>query len=848
MSRRAVAVGLVLVLIVSVLVGFVAYSPRGTESSSTRDATAPVATAATPAVPIIYVHSWNAARTLTDQFYTGTYSGPYTAPPLASHPGVNTILFTVFDNAGDKTVNLTLNDPNATRDGLTNPVLTASVAINQTTDLSLFGQNGVSYTFPGSIVFGGQWNVTVSAPAAGTAVEDLTLHTFGLGAASVPADRSSVLPGETVTLNWWAISVVNGGSFNSLTSLTLWGSYFNGTFQPLFSPGLLPLPTTASGTTTFTVPDNATSGSTMYFNVSAVTNSSGSIGENETVHFMLYVGAPDIYFNTASGCTDSEQDNFYSGTIIYVNVEAGAYSVPGGFAGESGLPIGISFTNGLTPVLPGGSPPTTLTSGPAGLVCFSFQGNAPPFQLETSYPFANSVNLTLADPSATGLGEWMTWDNLTFTLSAGGLEGGVAVQLNANVYAVGQTATVTWSLGAANASVGTLTAQTWSLSGWSGSIYATGAITSTAATGTFTVALPTDLIGTFVVTVVAANATASFYGTAYATVEQTAILVTGGGYYTAGASLSWNVQFSPAALPGTTTTFEIEAYWYDQFDDYMGSALVASGTLGSSDTISYVVPSGASAAGYIDVSVSAQTPTAGVYATGFGYAELETGYYVQLGVSTPSNYADGSYQPGQTIQVTWAVTSYGGEAVPSLLYVDIYLGTVGTYYGSLTQDTGTWFDTTSTSGSVPFTLPSNLPSGGTSISAWVSAYGLVNGPSCEEENVTYGACFNSITVNINAHPSVLSMELGAGSGITVGWLILLIVIAVVAILLFLVIRRGQNPKSPPTGYTASQPMSPPAPAPSSPPAAEWQGNPTPPEPAASGDAPPPLPTPPSDPQ
>ncbi|MGI0155915.1 MAG: hypothetical protein ACREDE_07285, partial [Thermoplasmata archaeon] len=136
------------------------------------------------------------------------------------------------------------------------------------------------------------------------------------------------------------------------------------------------------------------------------------------------------------------------------------------------------------------------------------------------------------------------------------------------------------------------------------------------------------------------------------------------------------------------------------------------------------------------------------------------------------------------------------------------------------------------------TIPSNAPSGVTVFEMYVYASNLY-GPDCAA-----GAfCFAETGVTVNAHPSILSLELGAGSGLTVGWLVLLIVILVVAVLLVLLVRRGRTPRSPLTlAAPTTEEMPPPAPAPSTSPATEWSG----PKPTPTwreGDSPPPLPTP-----
>ncbi|MGC2358815.1 MAG: hypothetical protein WA691_00700 [Thermoplasmata archaeon] len=835
MSRAVVAVALALVMVLSVLAGFVA-AAHGSPAPGSPAATGSISGASTPAISSITVFTYNGAQTQTPDFCTGSCIVPYGPPPYYNHyPGANTILFTVIDTAADHTVNLTLNDPNATRDGLTNPVFTASLAINQTTHESPYSVNHLSYTFPAALVFGGGWNVTTSAPLGGFTEENLTVDTFALTAVTSPAEGSAVLPGETVSLSWWVVSTANGAPYTQFTSLTLWGSYFNATVRPAFSPALFPLTGGAVGSTTFVIPANATANSGFDFAVSAVTNLSGKIAENSTVNSGFNVGYTTFHSSdteSTAGCPGYSASTFYEGGSVFVYAVAGAeYS--GAFTPVPGLTVGISFWNGESAVTAGGSPPSALTTSNTGAVCFSFVANAPPFTLANNYPFGNAVNLTVTDSAATGTGDWKDWSNLTFDLISGSATGAVQVSLDANEYAPGATVTASWSLGGSNGTAtGGLHVNGWSLLvAYHGTTLETGLLTGTATSGTFTVVLPADFLGEFYVIVSAANSTTTFFGVAVGVAETPTLLVSGPTYYTPGSSISWGLQFSPTELAGTAGYYSVTGYWEDNLGEVISEGIVAQGTVGGSNSVGISVPSASPATAYV-LDVWAQTAANGVYASNSATASLETGYYVLVGVSTQSNYADGSYQPGQTVQVTWQIVSYSGSPLPSALEVSI---TLGSY---LVADT---FGSTSTSGSVGITLPSNLPTGGLEIDVQVAGNMLAVGPDCEQEaETTTGYCYGTTGIDINAHPSVLSMELGAGSGLTVGWLILLIIILVAVVLLLLVIRRGRAPKNPAWSESPSG-MNPPSPAPSTPPAAEWKA---PEAPPPSGDSPPPLPTPP----
>jgi hypothetical protein len=202
------------------------------------------------------------------------------------------------------------------------------------------------------------------------------------------------------------------------------------------------------------------------------------------------------------------------------------------------------------------------------------------------------------------------------------------------------------------------------------------------------------------------------------------------------------------------------------------------------------------------------------------------GYNVFLGVTTASSYSDGSYQPGQTVTVSYQIAPYGNAPLPVLFTFTV--GLAGTQISNLVS-------TPSTSGTFQLTIPSGWQTGVAILQVQLQGTYLA-GNSCAG-----GICEGMSAITINAHPSALSMEIGAGSGLTVGWLILLILVIVVFVVLLVLILRKRS--TPPSGGAppVTTPMTPPAPAPSSPGAAEWV-EPSSSPPASSGQ--PPMPSPP----
>ncbi|MGI0151943.1 MAG: hypothetical protein ACREC5_08410, partial [Thermoplasmata archaeon] len=125
------------------------------------------------------------------------------------------------------------------------------------------------------------------------------------------------------------------------------------------------------------------------------------------------------------------------------------------------------------------------------------------------------------------------------------------------------------------------------------------------------------------------------------------------------------------------------------------------------------------------------------------------------------------------------------------------------------------FETTSSSGTFGFTIPSGTPAGIQTYEVGVEFLQCSSGVTCAVSAI--------VSVFVNPSPSVLGYELGAGSGVTVGWIILLALIVVVAVVLVLMIRRkGSRPlhmsptssdRNGPSGYGSEMSSAPSAPPP-----------------------------------
>ena len=273
MSHRILAVGLTVLLatflIASMLFVFTSgptHAPARAETvTGPKEAAAPAA-----AIAATILDGYDV---VTNQFYLGAV-------------GYGSLYFIVNDPL-DSVVNVTITDPNAARDGVGTPAYTYAATLNATTHTFNSYTKGVSYTFPASVLYGGQWTVNFSAHAGGTVLENVSLYLY-YTSLTTTTGSSATLPGQAIGV-FWALNLDSNAAspYTRATSVTIYGSYTgNGTLTSLFSPGGQALgPVSAGrGEWTGTVPKNAGPGTQLHFEVSAVTNVSGKVVENESAN------------------------------------------------------------------------------------------------------------------------------------------------------------------------------------------------------------------------------------------------------------------------------------------------------------------------------------------------------------------------------------------------------------------------------------------------------------------------------------------------------------------------------------------------------------------------------------
>jgi hypothetical protein len=642
---------------------------------------------------------------------------------------------------------------------------------------------------------------------------------------------SAYLPNHSGAMYFFVNRTVNNAPAMDITSVNVTAVYTTTADVVQNLPGypqsVRPGP---SGEWNFTVPSNASTYSDLYFRVFAnATGPSGAPNSETTVGSapVGYVPTPRVYLGDCPSAASCETDVFTSGELAFVEVQSYIYT-PNGTGPASGLTAAFRFDSGVTAVTPAGNFPATLTTNSSGAAEIVFNASASTFPASQTA----TVNVTLTD----SLNAASTYGPVIISFSVSPvtpLAPGILVQFASGQYFAGDTAVVNWWFGGLNST----STEGWTISSWSVWLYDpySGGTTlvawqsidsSTAVSGSFTVAVPQASGGDLEAQVDAYNATDYTSGYDQVSVTAPVLLVNPSEeYFEPGDTVT--VSISPQGQVFGSATF------YETVSASDGVQL--SNGVFSGNQFAFSVPSILTSS-TIYIYVSAQTPSNGVVADSETEIYQGTGLYVVGGVKTVSNYIDGTFQPGQTITISYDVYSEGHAVLPRTLWIYLYPGSVYFSGGSgLVQ-----FQTTSPTGTFQYTIPSNTPPGVLQFFLYV------------DDQYCSGNCYpgTSFGVSVEPNPSVLGYELGAGSGITVGWLILLVIILVVAVVLFVVLRRrGGSPgrasvspysayPSSPTPAAATVDSTPPPGAGGPPPA--WQ------EPPASDSAgAPPLPQPPS---
>ncbi|MCI4349064.1 MAG: hypothetical protein L3J93_02440 [Thermoplasmata archaeon] len=685
-------------------------------------------------------------------------SGGY---PVTSYDvGLSTgqVYFVATDTAADTSAVVAINDLNASRDHLLNPVATWTVLFHGgTTNSSLLTH--AHYTIPVNLTYGGRWNITISATNGGFNSRLFTVQTFFATSSATPG---VTLPAHTASLSVLVLKWANEQLYSAVTSVVVTGYYYTTTFvytkipgtpHPLGSVDLawynFSVPNDASGTIHLSVFANTTSGGG---NTSATATSSLAVGR---------LGIPSVVLSTCpTGCVSS---SFQSGTPVYTTIHA---LIAGGATGPAtGVTATIKFEHGSTFVTPGGNPPATVVTDLTGSASITFLASEPAFATTGT----NSVVVTVSDPADPSDTAQTGYGN--FSIFNGTATPDVLVTWSSSEYFSGDTASAHWAIDGANASV---------TAGWGGDVWVAylngisgfsyhGALSPSATSGTITLAIPSNYVGSIILYVVISNATSARQVLSTAGVQAASLLLSPSEtYYLPGDALTVQTSTQGAALSGTTL-------WATVVDN-VGNWIVNGAVTGN--TIPIHVPSSAAPTSY-KVTVVALSSTLGTLANATVNLYEANGIDLVLGVTSSSNYIDGSYQPGQSVTVAYQFLARGTAVLPRTFTLVMSPSSSG--YSSRGTVT---VQTTGATGSFSYTVPNEVGNG----VLIVYAQAQLGGPSCTSNCYTYG----QFSVNVNKNPAALSYQLG-GSGFTLGALALIIVILLGAVVLLLLWRRHSRP-------------------------------------------------------
>jgi hypothetical protein len=748
MALRPVVVGVVVLLIV---VSALAVVSGSLPSASPR---ASLGSTVAPAAGPIGVVALDQNGIATSVFFPGATTGR--------------VYFSVTDPDLDKSATVRIYDQNATRDGLTNPVATWNVDVSTGTYVST--KTGLEYTLPTNLTYGGSWNVTASGAVGGFDSAAFSVQAYTLTLVSSP---TAVLAGHSGTVQFFVTGIPSGTPYTVVGSIRLVATYYDGT-TALYAPLALSVSSfgknVTTGSASFLLPVNASHFGEISFEAWANVTSSG----NYSVESATYSYIGNFLDATLAVQCNCVGDQIAAGSLVQLTVTTAMESYERQNA--PGVAVTFGFWSGPNAVANGsipGNPSAALTTGLDGTASILFV--ASPSVFSTSA--VDQVNVSVISvPSIAGSAP--EYYNLTydFLLMANDTAGATIVaQFNAALYIGGDSGTATWQVLPAHGG----TASGWSALGYELSTYysnnynmlATGTLSGLSGTINFTA--PQNYSGALYLSVAANNQSDVASATVSAEVVPAQIVINPSEFvYHAGDTVRFVVE-TYGSLFARATIYETART--------SSGAFLSSGVV-TNDTFWIQIPNG-TAPPYLTVHVTAQTSALGVFASAQTTLDEAAGVMLSVGISTVSSYSDGSFQPGQNLTVTWSESTYGPGAAPLSYWVELW--TANTLFGDEEMPVATVL-TNATSGSFQYQVPSGSVAGTQSLWVTLSA-------STDCQNYCYAN--GEVSFLVNPNPSVLNLELGAGSGVTVGWLILLIAIIVVAVVVVFLIRRPRAPRS-----------------------------------------------------
>jgi hypothetical protein len=703
---------------------------------------------------------------------------------LGDHTGV---YFSIDDYANDAFATVTITDPNATRDGVPTPAASWTVAFNASTGGSYFSSEyGIAYFLPTSLVFSGEWDLSVSGRLGGNDTVNFWVQTYSM---TLGASADALLPGQSGSVSFLVASTLNGALYDPVSSVVLTAQYSTSTTEVKLAlvPSVFRAGTTY-GTSNFTLPSNASYPGEVDFTGYANVSNGGNYSVGSFILTYISAWAGGYVGLSCPGCYNPSGNSWDVPVGAAVELSATAnVETAVGQSNPVNVPVFFSYWSGPT-LLPytavPGDPPNGLLTNSQGAVSVLFLATSP-----FSTTLENRIEASFLFLDAPGAPkQWFNvslYMNLTRPVASGAT---MSAGFNSTEYFGGDTAEASWQIAVDNSSTG---------SGWTGTYYqvweapnyrsgqflallAQAPISGLA--GTISFPVPLNFSGELVLYAYGGNATTTL--SAFAEVSDTPpvlYLDPSEFQYSPGDTITFSMATAGTAFVAATVYYAV----YDS-----NGYVVTTGSTSPSGTIAFRAASPYSPPSY-RVTAVAESPTLGVIASTYYTIDAKSGYALTTSVTTPSNYEDGSYQPGQTLSFGWSLATVANSPLPRVVY--LLIANVGSLYSDYLGYESALADLTvaSTSGAWQYTLPSNAPAGTETL---VFELSIVSGPC------VYGCIATSeVSFTVNPNPSVFERTLGSDTGLTVGWVIVLATVVIVAALLVLALRRRHG------GGTAATP-------------------------------------------
>jgi hypothetical protein len=746
----------------------------------------------------------NCGATLTLYLCIGTSASAGSLTPTTSFTpssigADNRIFFSLCDALDVHTANITIQDQNASRDGVSAPAFSELLSIGPQAGSGCPGSSDDSaqlvsylyYQIPANLALGGAWTFNVTTDVALDHWQQVIFHVHTYYV-TLGGDQLYHLPGDTATVYYQVISYESEGPISQAPTFTVRGLYTNNstTFSRVPLPPIAVPTSSPQGSFTFGLPDDAVPGTTASIRVWAnLTTSSEPNSEVATVTFdvdQMVVPALCAATTTNGGptpCVLTPPLSFPEGSQLVLRQVAWMGNAPG--IEDQTIPDAtvtlqlVNPSDGWVPIstsLP--SPVSTDSAGAArevlntaGLGAITIELNVTVFDPSNAHLYSKaSLNITLTSPLPVAV---------QIALNETQYFGGDVVGGTYQIVSPGGNGTVPPYWSAYAYAIYFLAGGSTCPGGPSGQVEIAGNLTG--ASGKLPASFTTGLAmsGLIEVVVYAHNGSSStilgISSIACALVSPPQIAVNPSEVnYLPGDTISVTITPEGSVLSKAGTTYFANVVGYATVTSSSPcsgtTAQVLFGAPLSGTTFSFKVPTEGTSLCY-ELSVSAQTANGIVTGEDVALTEV-SGYTLAIAVTTVSQYSDGSYQPGESLTVSYQVSPIGTATVPVEVTLYVYAGNLPTQR----------IQQASPSGDLTVTIPGGQGAGIFLITVQASVPNPVSGT----------ALVQALTgVDVEPHPSILGLELGPGSAFTVGELIIVAIIAALVIVGVLLWRRSR---------------------------------------------------------